>query len=255
MRTITAQPATTSAPASTARKTALVAGILYLVTFITSIPALALEHPLLKQAGFIVSTGSNSRLVLGGVLDLLNALAAVGTAVALYPLLRQRHAGLALGFVTSRLLEAATIVTSVAAILSLVTLHKGAGTTGAEKTAMVTTGKSLIALHDWTFLLGPGLLPGVNALLLGTIMYRSGLVPRIIPTIGLIGAPMLLASATATIFGVYDQVSSPSALAALPVAAWELSVGMWMTFKGFKPAALTSLNSASAPTRGAVPVV
>jgi hypothetical protein len=246
MRTITAQPATTSAPASAARKTALVAGILYLITFITSIPALALEHPLLKQAGFIVSTGSNSRLVLGGVLDLLNALAAVGTAVALYPLLRQRHAGLALGFVTSRLLEAATIVTSVAAILSLVTLHKGAaGTTGAEKTAMVTTGKSLIALHDWTFLLGPGLLPGVNALLLGTIMYRSGLVPRIIPTIGLIGAPMLLASATATIFGVYDQVSSPSALAALPVAAWELSVGMWMTFKGFKPAALTSLAAAA----------
>jgi hypothetical protein len=220
--------------AATARKTARAAGILYLITFVSSIPALALERPFLQHAGFIASTGPDSRLMAGGVLDLVNAFAAIGTAVVLYPLLSRDHPRLALGFVTSRLLEAAIIVTSVAALLSLVTLHTAAaGATGAEKASLVTAGTSLIALHGWAFLLGPGLMPAINALLLGTVMYRTRLVPRIIPIVGLIGAPILIASATATVFGAYSQVSTPSALAALPVAAWELSLGLWMTIKAF----------------------
>ncbi|MBO0838954.1 MAG: DUF4386 domain-containing protein [Actinobacteria bacterium] len=220
---------------ATTRARARVAGIFYLITFVTSIPATALERPALSNAHFIVSTSSDSRLLLGGVLDLLNALAAVGTAVALYPLLRRRHPSLALGFVTSRLMEAAVIFTSVAAILTLVALHTtAAGATGADKASLITTGRSLVSLHDSTFLLGPGLIPAINALLLGTAMYRTGLVPRIIPSIGLIGAPLLLASATATIFGVYDQISAPAGLAALPVAVWELSLGLWLTIKGVR---------------------
>lgn len=214
---------------------ARVAGIFYLITFVSSIPALALEHPVLNRAGFIVSSGSDTRLVLGGTLDLINAVACVGTAVALYPELRERHASLALGFVTSRLAEAALAVTSVAAILSLVTLHKARA--GADQASLLTVGRSLIALHDWAFLLGPGLIPAVNAVLLGTALYRTSLVPRVIPVIGLIGAPLLLASCLATIFGAWDQVSAPAGLLALPVAAWELSLGAWMTVKGFPPKA------------------
>lgn len=234
MTATTAGP--TPAPAMSqqaARPRARVAGIFYLITFVSSIPALALEHRALTDASFIVSTGSDGHLMLGGVLDLINALAAVGTAVTLYPLLRQRHPSLALGFVTSRLVEAAAIVTSVAAILSLVTLHTtAAGATGIQKASFVAVGSSLIALHTWTTLLGPGLIPAINALLLGTALYQTGLVPRIIPAIGLIGAPILLASATATIFGAYDQVSTPAALASLPIAIWELSLGLWLSIKG-----------------------
>jgi hypothetical protein len=222
-------------PGSAARKTARVAGVLYLITFVSSIPALELERPFLQHAGFIAGTGPDSGLMAGGVLDLVNAFAAIGTAVVLYPLLSRDHPRLALGFVTSRLLEAAAIVTSVAAILSLVALHNAAaGASSAGKASLVTVGTSLIALHDWTFLLGPGLMPAINALLLGTVMYRTRLVPRIIPIVGLIGAPILIASAVATIFGAYSQVSTPSALAALPVAAWELSLGLWMTIKAFR---------------------
>jgi len=99
-------------------------------------------------------------------------------------------------------------------------------------------------MRQWTFLLGPGLIPAVNAAFLGYVMYRSRLVPRVIPTVGLIGAPILLISAIATIFGGWDQVSTAGALCALPIAAWEFSLGIWLTFKGFKS---TRLGSASIP--------
>lgn len=249
-QTATSTPAAASCHTA-ARTRALAAGVCYLITFASSAAALALERPFLSNAGFIVSTGPDSKLVLGGVLDLINALAAVSTAVVLYPLLRQRHPGLAIGFVTSRVAEGAAIVTSVAAILSLVTLHDaGAGATGADRTSLMTAGMSLIAMHDWTFLLGPGLIPAINALLLGTMMYRTGMVPRVIPVIGLIGAPILLASATATMFGLYGQVSAAAGLAALPVAVWELSLGLWMTIKGFRPAAFPLITPASSPGDG-----
>ncbi|MBO0691425.1 MAG: DUF4386 domain-containing protein [Acidimicrobiaceae bacterium] len=237
MSAISAQSPPTPAPEANLRRRAQLAGILYLVTFVASAPVLPLENVALKHADFIVSAGSNARLALGGVFNLINGLAAVGTAVALYPLLRRRHPGLALGLVTSRLLEGATIVTSTVAVLSLVTLHDPAAR-GAGRTALVAVGMALIALHKWTFLLGPGLMSAINALLLGTMLYKSGLVPRIIPTIGLIGAPILLASVAAAVFGAYDQDSAASLLASLPVAVWELSLALWLTIRGPRPEAL-----------------
>ena len=243
MSTITAPPALAPATAPSltfARRAALISGIAYLVTFASSIPALELENSALKHAGFLVHPGSDAKLMVGGVLDVINAIGAVATAVALYPLLRRRHPGLALGFVTSRALEAATVLTSVVALLGLVTLHQsGAHAVGAERTATLVSGKSLIALHDWAFILGPGLIPAVNALMFATVLYRTGLVPRIIPTIGLIGAPILIGSALAVVFGAYDHTSSATVFLALPIAAWELSVGSYMIVKGFRPEALS----------------
>lgn len=220
---------------------ARVAGICYLVTFLSSIPALALEHSVLGHPGYV---GPDGRLALGGVLDLVNAAAAVGTAVALYPTLRRRFPALALGFVTSRLVEAAAIVTSVLAILALITVHRGA--TAADEVALLMVGKCLVAVHDWAFLLGPGLIPAVNALLLGTILYRSRLVPRIIPIVGLVGAPLLLASATATIFGWNDQLSTASGIATLPIGAWELSLGLRLTTKGLNQSCAAASSAAVA---------
>ena len=166
----------------------------------------------------------------------MNAVACIGTAIVLFPVVKRYGEAAALGFVAARILEAAvTFTTGVAALLSMVSLREESpGVTETEATALLTTGRALVAVHDWTFLLGPGIVPGFNALLLGYLMYRSALVPRFIPTIGLLGAPLILASGTATIFGLHDQVSATAGLAGLPIAALELSLGLWMTFKGFR---------------------
>jgi hypothetical protein len=220
------------------RKTALIAGVAYLLTFIGSIPALALYHDILKDPNHILGGASDTGVLWGAVGEVICALTGIVTAVALYPVAKRYSERAAMGFVASRTLEAAMIMVGVLSVLSLVTLHD-AGASAANAGSMVTTGRSLVAVHDWTFLLGPGVMPAINALCIGTIMYRSGLVPRILPRIGLIGAPLLLVSSTATLFGAWDQVSAPATLFALPIGAWELFFGCYMTFKGFRPADVT----------------
>ena len=170
------------------------------------------------------------------MLDVINAIACVGTAVALFPVVKRQNEALALGFVGSRLFEAAVIMIGVVCLLAVVSLRQDfAGATGPAAATLVTTGNALVAVRDWTFLLGPGLVPALNALLLGSLLYRSRLVPRVIPAIGLVGAPLLLAAAVATLFGLVEQNSPAPALAALPVAVWELSLGIYLVVKGFRP--------------------
>ncbi len=166
------------------RRTALVAGLFYLLTFAASIPAVFLLDPVLNDADFIVGSGTDGRVVLGCLLDLVNAVACVGTAVVLFPIVKRQNEAVALGFVTSRLFEAAVIVIGVVSLLAVVTLRQD-GAAGADAATLVTEGQALVAVRDWTFLLGPGLIPGINALLLGSLMYQSGLVPRLIPVMGL----------------------------------------------------------------------
>jgi Domain of unknown function (DUF4386) len=239
MTTTVRATATTRVPMDFARKAALVAGIFYLVTFISSIPAaLVLLPPVLDNPDYIVSAGADTQVIWGCFLDVANALACIGTAVALFPVVKRQSEALALGFVTTRMLEAAVIMIGVVSLLAVVTLRQDPA--GADTAALVTTGQALVAVRDWTFILGPGLMAALNALLLGSIMYRSRLVPRIIPTMGLVGAPLLLAATTATLFGYTEPFSVWANLATLPVAAWELSLGVWMVVKGFKPSAVTS---------------
>ncbi|WP_217913520.1 DUF4386 domain-containing protein [Miltoncostaea marina] len=228
------------------RRTALVAGLLYLVTFAASIPALALYDGVLNDPAFVHGAGSEDAVAWGAALEIILGVACVGTAVVLYPVLRRWSRALALGFVAARTLEAAMIFAGVLSLLSVLTLRQDA-TAGADAAALDTSAQALVALHDWSFLLGPGLMAVVNALCFGTIMYRSGLVPRIIPAVGLVGAPILLASGAATLFGLYDQVSAPAMLAALPIAAWELSVGVWMIVKGFRDIAPAQAAAEPAP--------
>jgi hypothetical protein len=165
----------------------------------------------------------------------------------LYPVVRRQHEGLALGFVTVRVLEGAGILVGVMSLLTVVTLRQDlAGATGTDAGALATSGAALVAFHDWSFVLSQSLMPSVSALLLGSLMFRSGLVPRIIPLVGLIGAPLLFASVTATIFGAYDQTSTIALFAGLPVALWEFSLGTWMVVKGFRPSPITAAMTASA---------
>lgn len=224
------------------RNNARAAGIFYLLTFASSIPALLLIGPVLHHSDYITSTGSDTRVLWGCLLDTVNAVTAVGSAVALFPVLRRRNESMALGFVTSRMFEAAVIMIGVVSLLAVVTLRQDhVGVTGVEATSLTTVGDALVTVRNWTFLLGPGLVPAINAVLLATLLYRTRLVPRFIPTLGLIGAPLLFAAALATFFGVIGQVSPISGVATLPIAAWELLLGLWMTFKGFRREAVDQL--------------
>ena len=204
-----------------ARRTALVAGLFYLITFAAAIPAVFLLAPVLNHADYIVSAGADTRVLWGCFFDLVNALACIGTAVALFPVVRRQNEAVALGFVTSRMLEAAIIVIGVISLLAVVTLRQDlAGAPGTDTASLITTGRALVAVRDWTFLLGPGLMPGINALLLGYLMYRSGLVPRLIPVLGLIGGPLFIASAIAAFFRGDHAVTALTVIAGVPIFLW-----------------------------------
>jgi hypothetical protein len=218
------------------RRTALVAGLLYLLTFVSSIPAALLLAPVLTDPNYIVGPGADRQITLAAALDMVNALACIGTAVALFSVVKRQHEGFALGFVTTRMFEAAIIVTGVVSLLAIITLRRD-GTTGTDAASLVAVGRGLVAVRDWTFLLGPSLMPAFNAALLGYLLYTSRLVPRIVPTVGLIGAPLLFSSTVATMFGINDMSSVWTAIATVPIFLWEVSVGLWMTFKGFDPLA------------------
>ena len=221
------------------RKTALVAGIFYLITFV-SIPTLALYGPVKNHRDWILGSGGHTAVLVGCFLEVIVALAGIGTAVTLYPVVKRQNEGAALGFVASRTLEAAMIFTGVASILSLVTLHQDLGTaTGADAATLVTVGASHVATYHWAFTLGGSLMPGINAILLGTLLYRSGLVPRVLPLIGLIGAPLHLTAVVLTMFGVVDRVGTVTGIAVIPIAVWEFSLGVYLIVKGFKPCPIT----------------
>ena len=226
-------------PMDSTRKTALVGGAFYVTTFAASIPALLLLSPVLHSPDYIVSAGADTSVLWGCFLDLVTALAGIGSAVALFSVVKRQHEGFALGFVTSRIVEAVFIVIGVVSLLAVVTLRQ-AGAAGTDAASLVTVGQALVAVRDWTFLLGPTLMAGVNALLLGPLMYRSRLVPRIIPTLGLIGGPLLLTSTTATMFGMNHLGSVWSTVAVAPIFVWELSLGIYLVVRGFKASPITA---------------
>lgn len=241
----TTDPATraTTKPRDWTRGYALAAGIAYLVTFAASIPALPLLAPLLNDpAGYVLTGGADTQVAFGALLDTLNAIACIATAVAVFPVMKRQNESLALGFVTSRLMEAAIIMVGVISLLTVVALHQDvAGTPGADAASLQTTGQALVVLRDWTFTFGPNVCAGLNALLFGTLLFRSRLVPRWIPTLGLIGGPLMLMASVLTVLGVTEN-GSPWYLGVVPLATWELSVGIYMAVKGFRPSPLTAVT-------------
>lgn len=211
------------------RRTALIAGLLYLATFATSIPALAL-----KTAYFAGDAGRAAASA-GAILELLLAAACVGTALALFPVTRRVSEPLGLGFVVSRTLEATMILVGVLALLGTAALRDaGLRDVGLRDVGHGVDTAPLVALHDASFLLGPAFMAATNALLLGTVLYRGRLVPRVIPLIGLVGAPLLLASSVGVLCGLWTQTSPIAGIATIPVALWELSLGVWLTARGFR---------------------
>jgi hypothetical protein len=215
------------------RKLALWAGVLYLATFVFSIPTLGMKEPVADHVDFILGHGSSTSVVWAGVFDLICGLTGIGTAVALYPIVRRVSRTRAAGFVASRTLEGAVLFVGAISLLSIVTLRQDVAGS-ADPDTLVIAGRQLLALHDWSFLFGPGVLPAINALFLATVMYQSGLVPRWIPTLGLIGGPALLVSTFGSTFDWWDQGDGATLLLALPIATWEFSLGVYMAVKGFR---------------------
>jgi hypothetical protein len=226
------------------RKQSLAAGLFYLATFV-SIPILVLYENV-RGPDFILGSGPDRPVYIGAVLEIIVALAGIGTAISLFPVLKKQNESLAIGFVATRTLEAAAIIAGVASLLTLVTLRNS----GADASALVTD-QALVSMYDKWFMLGQSLMPVFNGLLLGTLLYRSRLVPRILPTIGLIGAPILFVSTMLAVVGVADNGSAAAGLAAMLIAIWEFSLGIWLTFKGFKPSPITDEFDAEAAAKTA----
>jgi hypothetical protein len=217
------------------RKISLTAGILYVITFV-SIPSLALYKPV-KSAHYILGSGSDTSAIIAGILEIIVALAGIGTAVVLFPMLKKQNESAALGLVAARILESSTIFVGVAFILTIVTLRK----TGAGADALVTS-HTLALLYDRIFLLGQSFMPAICDLLLGFLLYKSRLVPRGLSMIGIIGGPLLLASYFAVMFGLIGQHTPLAGLSSIGVALFEFSLGVWLVIKGFNPKAVATLD-------------
>ena len=212
-------------------------GVLFLITYITSIPALFVFYaPVLKNPGYITGAGPDTSVLVGAFLELLLIIANIGSAVALFPVVKRQNEVLALGFVTARIVESAFIAVGILSLVTVVTLRQEAA--GADAASLTLIGQALVALHDWTFLLGPGFVVGVgNGLILGYLMYRTGLVPRPMAMLGLIAGALLCASGVAVLLGVLQQGGAVRTLATMPEFLWELLLGIYLTVKGFRPAA------------------
>jgi hypothetical protein len=218
-------------PVNSTRKVALIAGVLYLLTFV-SIPTLSLYGPV-HDPNYVIGAGPDTAVVIGGILEIIVALAGIGTAIVLFPILKKQNEGVALGLVASRILEASTMFVGVAFLLSIVTLRQA----GAGADALVTS-HALVSLYDRIFLLGQSFMPAVNDLLLGFLLYKSRLVPRALSLIGIIGGPVLIAGYLAVMFGLIGLRAPLAGLSAVPVALFEFSLGFWLILKGFNTSPL-----------------
>jgi hypothetical protein len=219
---------------STDQKRARWFGVLYLITFATSIPALWLYQPVLDDpVGYIAGAGHDKRILFAAFLELLLIVSNIGTAVVIVPILWRRYRELSIGYVTARLFECTFILVGIIAVLGVITLRRevAGGSEG-------TVAYALAALKDWTFLLGPGWVVGWgNGLILGYLMYRTGLVPRRAAWLGLVGGPLLIATGTAILMTGNDPgdgLRSLQAVATIPEAAWELFLGVYCTIWGFR---------------------
>jgi Domain of unknown function (DUF4386) len=225
---------------------ARVFGVLYLITFITSIPALFVFFaPVLDDPRYILGPGADTSVAWGAFLEMILIIAQIGTAVVVFPLLRRQNEILALGYVTARVMESVFTAVGILSLLTIVTLRQEA-TAGADAASLLTAGESLVALKDWTFVLGPGFMVGVgNGLILGYLMYTSALVPRGMAVLGLIGGTLIIVTGVGVIFGVIEAGGAVQAIATIPEALWELGLGIWPIVRGFNTSAIARLEGES----------
>jgi Domain of unknown function (DUF4386) len=223
-------------PTSGERRAASWAGWFMAVTFVTSIAALLIYHPVLHNHNYILGQGHDTRIELAAVLEVFLAIGGIGVAVVMFPILRRESERLALGYVASRTVESTMICVGLICVLSVLTLRGDlAASIGGNSGSLVIAGRTLVAVHDWTFLMGPGFCVGVNDLLLGYLMYGTGLMPPRLALFGLIGGPLIFASKILVVFGVWDIYSSTAGIFAIPVFIFEASFAIYLIVWGFRP--------------------
>ncbi len=229
---------------SPVRKTAFIAGLLFIITFVVSIPAaLYLYTPVLDHTDYILGAGADNRIAFGAFLEMILIVANIGTAVVLFPILKRQNETLSLGFVAARIMESMFIAVGLLSLMAIVTLRQDLAGTGTDAGSLDSLGRSLVAIHDWTFLLGPGWIVGLgNGLILGYLMYKSELVPRGMAWLGLIGGPLIIISGTAVLFGAIEPGSSAQVIATIPEFFWELSLGIYLMVKGFRSSPILSTD-------------
>jgi hypothetical protein len=229
------------------QRIARIFGLLYLITFVTSIPALLLYQPVLDDpVGYLTNGDSDNQILFGAFLELLLIIANIGTAVVVYPILKRQNHILSLGYVTARIVESAFILVGILAVLSIVTLSQQDA--GGEEGAIAY---SLAALKDWTFILGPGWVVGWgNGLILAYLMYASGLMPRGLAVLGLVGGALIILWGTLVLFGVADQGGTLQGLATIPEFIWELSLGLYPLIRGFRPSPILAAYDAEVRVKG-----
>ncbi len=235
------------------RKTALIVGVLFILTFITSIAGELVYGPVLSDPNYITGAGADTRVFLGAFFELFLIISNIGCAVVLFPLLKRQNEAVALGYVTARIVECTFILIGILSVLAIVTLRQEA--TGADAGSLVAVGKSLIAIKNWTWLLGPGFIDGIGTgLMLGWLMYQSGLVPRRVALFGVIGGPMLAVSGVAVLFGLFKAGSPVQGIATIPEVIWEGYLAIWLTVKGFRTTAFGAGEAADSRAVNGTPI-
>jgi hypothetical protein len=230
------------------RKTALVGGILYLVTFVGSIASAILVGPALNDPAYVLGAGADQQVGLGAILELVNVFALIGCGIAFFSVVRKVHEGLAIGYLATRLFEGAIIAMSVVGLLSIITLRQQVAA-GADGESLAPVATALAAFRNWAIALGSNMAP-FNALMLGTALYRARLVPRWIPALGIIGAPILITFVMGLILGVAHPGTLFHLVAVLPFFIWELVLGLWLTFKGFNESSPIAIAEQSREAKG-----
>lgn len=236
------------------RKLAIAAGVLYLITHVTSIGAVILYDPILKNADYIISAGADLQVLLGGLLDILLALTVAGTSFALFPIVKRWNEGVAIGYVGLRTLEAGIIAMGVVSLFAVVMLRQLMAGTAADPDSLVTVGGALVLFYKGTFLLGPGFVCAMNTVLMAYLMYKSRLVPRFIPVLGLVGGPLIFAYSIARMFGVADTIGAWEAVLVVPIFAWEITLALYLITKGFRLNHAASASAAPAANEVLSPV-
>lgn len=221
-------------------------GLFFLITYATSIPpVLTFYVPVLNDPAFVLGGPFIESVTWGVILELFLIAANIASALTLYPVLRRRFPVLSLGFVAARIMESAFIAVGIISVLALVTLRATVG--DADPAALSVVGQALVAIHDWTFKMGPGVVVGVgNGLILGYMMWKTRLLPRFLSILGLIGGPSLLLAACGVMFGHFEVGSTVHGLFVAPEFFWELLLGIWLLVRGFSPSALSELDARQA---------
>jgi hypothetical protein len=231
-----------ASPADPLRRTAAIVGWLFIITYVTSIASKIALYPPLFEGNYVTGPGEDTRVLWGALSEAILIIANIGTATAMYTVIKRRYPNLAISYVAARIMESVFIGVGILSVLTVVTLRQDyAGTDGADAAGLTAVGDALIALQEWTFALGPSFVVGVgNGCILGYIMYRTGLVPRRLAMLGLIGGPLIILSGSAAMMGFIELDGTLQVLAAIPEFFWELGLGIYLIVKGFKSSPSTA---------------